>query len=414
MQEVIIHVNSAEKTIENYVVKPHAQVVHIKAHSDVNYELIEKKTGYAPENIVTKRVGDDLYIAFEGSDISQPDVIIDGYYTHSGELIIGKAENGLYYNYVPESAADVDAISALDSGDMAGQALGGEGFITPLWILGDNLGFSGMELLAGAAGIGAIAAAAGGGGGGDSSTAPIDSTPEDNPDETYSVTVVAPDITKDQTPTITGETNAPDGTVVTLEITDANGDKQTVTTTVSGGSYSVEVPTALPEGDYSVSVTLTDPEGNTVDAVDLGNVVDVTAPSAPTVEIIEDSNNDGIISNNESNGDLDIVITLPEDVVVGDTLTIKINETVTQVLITQEMLDHGYSTSIAPLRDGEELSVIANITDQAGNISTDASDTVIRSGSLSDLDENVSTNEDTTLTGNVLENLTDEDSDSCH
>lgn len=90
IKEVIIHVNSAEKNIANYAVKPHGsngKAVHINAHSNVNYELIEKSSGYAPENIATKRVGKDLHIAFEGTDINHPDVIIDGYYEQSGELV---------------------------------------------------------------------------------------------------------------------------------------------------------------------------------------------------------------------------------------------------------------------------------------------------------------------------------------
>ena len=58
IKEIIIHVNSTEKTIANYSVKPHGangKAVHINAHSNVNYELIEKSSGYAPENICNKK-----------------------------------------------------------------------------------------------------------------------------------------------------------------------------------------------------------------------------------------------------------------------------------------------------------------------------------------------------------------------
>ena len=44
------------------------------------------------------------------------------------------------------------------------------------------------------------------------------------------LTVDAPDLTNDNTPTITGETDAPDGTVITLVVTDNNGGTQTFTT----------------------------------------------------------------------------------------------------------------------------------------------------------------------------------------
>lgn len=170
-KEVIIKIHSTKETVETYAVKTHTaypslsgKAVHIKAHTDVKYELIEKSSGYAPENIATKRVGKDLHIAFEGNHINDPDVIIDDYYDHMGEVLTGKAEDGLYYDYVPESAQTLDAVSGLQDGSFAGQALGGEGFVTPLWIEG---GF-GLGTLGAVVGIGGIAAAAGGGGGGGS------------------------------------------------------------------------------------------------------------------------------------------------------------------------------------------------------------------------------------------------------
>ncbi|WP_456393438.1 hypothetical protein, partial [Nitratifractor sp.] len=111
MAKILVKVHTAKKDIANYQVQPHTgKAVHIKAVKNANYELVESKTGFAPENIITKRVGKDLYIAFEGRDINTPDLIIDNYYGNMGELVIGKAEDGLFYNYVPESAVDTDAI----------------------------------------------------------------------------------------------------------------------------------------------------------------------------------------------------------------------------------------------------------------------------------------------------------------
>ncbi|OSI11809.1 Ig-like domain-containing protein, partial [Neisseria dumasiana] len=63
------------------------------------------------------------------------------------------------------------------------------------------------------------------------------------------ISVDAPDNSKDSTPTITGKTDAPAGSVVTVVVTDANGNTQTVSTTVQkDGGYSVDVPNALPDG----------------------------------------------------------------------------------------------------------------------------------------------------------------------
>ncbi|WP_032479382.1 Ig-like domain-containing protein, partial [Vibrio cholerae] len=92
------------------------------------------------------------------------------------------------------------------------------------------------------------------------------------------ITVDAPDNTNDTTPTITGTTDAPAGSTVTLVVTDANGNQQTLTATVQpDGSYSVDVTTPLAEGSYTVTATVNDPAGNTGTASDKGSV-DVTAP----------------------------------------------------------------------------------------------------------------------------------------
>ncbi|MBU5694010.1 Ig-like domain-containing protein, partial [Vibrio cholerae] len=84
--------------------------------------------------------------------------------------------------------------------------------------------------------------------------------------------------TNDTTPTITGTTDAPAGSTVTLVVTDADGNEQTLTATVQpDGSYSVDVTTPLAEGDYQVTASVTDLAGNTGTATDNGSV-DVTAP----------------------------------------------------------------------------------------------------------------------------------------
>ncbi|WP_240310102.1 Ig-like domain-containing protein, partial [Vibrio cholerae] len=71
------------------------------------------------------------------------------------------------------------------------------------------------------------------------------------------ITVDAPDNTNDTTPTITGTTDAPEGSTVTLVVTDANGNQQTLTATVQpDGSYSVDVTTPLAEGSYTVTATV--------------------------------------------------------------------------------------------------------------------------------------------------------------
>ncbi|MGN5063974.1 retention module-containing protein [Aeromonas sp. 6P] len=110
-----------------------------------------------------------------------------------------------------------------------------------------------------------------------------------------SITVNAPDNTNDTTPTITGTTDAPAGSTVTLVVTDANGNQQTLTAIVQpGGSYSVDVTTPLAEGSYKVDASVTDPAGNTGTATDDGSV-EIDDP----VDAVNDSyevNEDGSVS----------------------------------------------------------------------------------------------------------------------
>ncbi|MBT1446543.1 retention module-containing protein, partial [Shewanella sp. JM162201] len=88
------------------------------------------------------------------------------------------------------------------------------------------------------------------------------------------ITVEAPDNTTDDTPTITGTTDAAPGSTITIVITDSNGGTQTLTTTVNeDGSYAVDVASPLPEGGYTADASVTDTAGNTGTDSDNGDVV---------------------------------------------------------------------------------------------------------------------------------------------
>ncbi|SFZ98352.1 T1SS secreted agglutinin RTX [hydrothermal vent metagenome] len=403
MKTIIIKVNSAKETIATYseVVRD-GKVTHIKARSNVQYDFIEKNSGYAPENIATKRVGNDLHISFEGSDIDTPDVIIDGYYSQTAESVVGRAEDGLYYHYVPESANSADAISTLDSGDAAGQALGGEGSETGLW----SEGFSALGLLAGAAGLGAIAAAAGGGGGSDAPptqpevTTVLHDSPAPPPPIDHELGIeIQEDFDNDgiiSSLELYGQVdvliNIPDTVQVgdTLIITNPDGSTTDVTVTQDMIDFGYYVAYDAPDDGetITVSATITDTNGHTSPVVSDSAIIDTTATDAPTVTITEDTNNDGLLSASEMDGDTDIQIDIPEDAEVGDILNVTIGETVTDdgvtteavttnVTITQDMIDNGYTTSVPPPEDGETLNVSATITDVAGNVSDTSSDSAV-------------------------------------
>ncbi|MEJ6018158.1 retention module-containing protein [Aeromonas caviae] len=177
------------------------------------------------------------------------------------------------------------------------------------------------------------------------------------------ITVSAPDNTNDRTPTLTGTTDAPSGSTVTLVVTDANGNQQTLTATVQpDGSFSVDVTTPLAEGGYQVTASVTDPAGNTGTATDDGSV-DTTAPIV-TVNAPDNTN------------DNTPTITGTTDAAPGSTVTL----TVTYANGNQQTLtatvqpDGSYSADVVtPLPDGG-YDVTASVTDPAGNRGTSSDD----------------------------------------
>lgn len=103
------------------------------AQKGINYELIDEETGHALQHIVTKRVDKDLHISSEGNG-QEPDIIIENFYSYNDSALIGLAEEGNYYNYIPDTAHADDYITQLNNGDIEGQALGGNASAEPWWV----------------------------------------------------------------------------------------------------------------------------------------------------------------------------------------------------------------------------------------------------------------------------------------
>ncbi|WP_376868259.1 retention module-containing protein [Aeromonas veronii] len=214
------------------------------------------------------------------------------------------------------------------------------------------------------------------------------------------ISVNAPDNTNDTTPTITGKTDAAEGSTVTIVVTDAKGDKQTLTATVDkDGNYSVDVTKPLAEGSYKADASVTDPAGNTGKATDDGSV-DVTATGAPKVTIVDDSTpDDGLLSKDEiigggegvqvkaevnhteltAGGKVSLTISNGD---VTSTVELKLVSGVLQLANGQPATGFTYDngtiswTETTPA-DGKSLTVRATQTDKAGNESLPGSDTAI-------------------------------------
>ena len=140
LKNITLRINDASDIVQTHQIAggtggagSRGQALRLKALANVKYHFTDEATGFAPENLATKRVGKDLHIAFEGGQVGQPDLVIEDYYQDDGaigyaegsdNLLVGTHENGQTYPFVPESAQASDAVSQLAEGIQAGQALG--------------------------------------------------------------------------------------------------------------------------------------------------------------------------------------------------------------------------------------------------------------------------------------------------
>ncbi|ATD65707.1 hypothetical protein CGZ65_11390 [Neisseria weixii] len=176
------------------------------------------------------------------------------------------------------------------------------------------------------------------------------------------ITVDAPDNSNDNTPTLTGSTDAPAGSVVTLTVTDANGATQVVTTTVkAGGTYEADVPAELADGSYTVSAEVADAAGNKATAADTGSVDTTAAISVDAPDL--------------SNDNTPLITGTTTDVEAGQvvTLTVTDGNGETQVVTTTVKADGTYEAEVPNALPDGSYTVDAKVTDKAGN-AAEASD----------------------------------------
>jgi hypothetical protein len=189
--------------------------------------------------------------------------------------VVGQAENGSFYEYIPEDPEVLGLIPHLaDGGQAVSVALGGAevlGSGAAVAVLAFNPLLAGLGLL----GASAAAAAAGGEGGSAASgdvaiTAVADNV--GNPDN-GSVNLSAGDLTNDNTPTLAGR--APAGAVVTIR----DGDAVLGTTTADANGAWSFTPAALAEGNHSFTATA-NVGGSPVTSGAFAIVIDTTTQSS--------------------------------------------------------------------------------------------------------------------------------------
>ncbi|GIB27690.1 RTX toxins binding protein [Vibrio cholerae] len=241
--------------------------------------------------------------------------------------------------------------------------------------------------------------------------------------EDYIVDTVAPELGIDLDPIVVGDDNtvnkaeADDKASVTLsgtvrgdakvgdDITLTLGDGSKLETKVVdlgngqlGFSTSITADKLVGGSSIKAEITVTDAAGNSTTATDSEDYsVDTVAPNAPTVTIVDDSNNDELLTKAEIGND-NIQVTVQVNAAeLADggkvNLTITNGSTTSNVELTQKAdgslqssdgKSYSYNaasgvitwTEVTP-PNGNSLSVSATQTDKAGNISLSGSDTAL-------------------------------------
>ena len=380
-KNITLKINNAKETVETVKFQTASgEVLRIPAQSEVNYQFIDEATQFGPENIMTKRVGDNLEIAFEGSDISNPDLILEGYYSEATDaskssLLVGQHENGATYPYVPESAEPSEAVTMLAEEVVAGQALGGE-------IIGSMWAFNPLWLAA-LVPLGAAAAVAA-------------NSHHDSSDKFAAITVDAPNDQVDTTPVITGTTTDVEaGQIVTITVKDSEGKTQVVSTVVvEDGTYRVEVPNELPDGAYTVIATVADKAGNSATATDTGMIDAVVTLTVNAPDGVSNDNTPYISGTSDAIGsNVNLVITDSKG--ATHTVTVPVTEEGTYAVDLSEQLPDGkYTVSAtvsnstgktATASDTGEIDTTAVITVEAPDLSNDNTPTL--TGTTTDVEE---------------------------
>ena len=370
------------------------QAVTVKAVSGARYQLIDPETGYGPENIRASRQGKDLKVSFEGSNTT--DLVIEDYYKVSPDGyngLIGEAESGKFYEYIPENAAGMASVPMLaDAGQVVGMALGGME-VAPagaaVGVLAAGL-FSPWLLGAGALGV----AAAGGGGGGTAATtdttAPTGQTGALAPVVGSDSATLGDNKTNVTKPTITGKAEA--GSTVEVSFVDPAG-KVTgpyKTKAVANGNYSLVVPDNLADNavatdtkgtQYTPVIRTTDAAGNSSTANGTPFVVDTKAVAVLSLTINADGNNDGYITTAEKGTETTSSVTAQLDnakVVAGDVLTFSDGTTSQSVTLKDSDITSGQVTTSGWKIPGQgvAMTISAVLMDLAGNVSVAVKDMV--------------------------------------
>ncbi|TYP96705.1 hypothetical protein C7447_1061, partial [Tenacibaculum adriaticum] len=165
----------------------------------------------------------------------------------------------------------------------------------------------------------------------------------------------------------------------TVTVVDGNGNTITVTLSpldISNANIEVSFPAPAEGGSINTSATITYGPGIISNPGTDSAKVDTIAPSAPTIIISEDINNDGVIDSSELVGTIEVTITLPADAVENDVLVVVDGNGNTQTIIlsADNITATTVTVSFPAPANGGVVNASGTITDQAENTSLAGTD----------------------------------------
>lgn len=369
MQTIIIKVQNTQATINTETIMlGEGQPTVIAADQGVNYEFLEQGSGHAPDHIITQRVNDDLQVSF-AEDGEPPNLILQNFYSNTEQALIGMAEDGRYYYYIPDTAEVADYVTQLAPGDIEGQALGGPAQPSPWWAGQSEQGFAILPWLVGLAGLGLVAAAL---------SDDDDNDDEGTPDQPE---IPKPILTAQDDGSVTVEPTE-EGNATAINYINEEGEEQTVTftqnpengqwldnnpednVTINPETGAVTIPANEVKDGSEVTATQTTQAGESEPATAIAGD---DIPQAPTINFA-DAGPDDIYNAEEvdEDGMITATVTVPEGTEVGDVLTIN----GTDYPVTEAVIANGQTVAIAPATE-----VVASITSAAGKKGPEAKDT---------------------------------------
>lgn len=316
----VIPVNAAvvkDNTIVKADVLTAGKAVKMRAVPNGKYILSEGENGVAPENITLKRVGKNLHVILEGSDIEHPELIIEGFYDHPGELV-GKGEDGQWHEYIATSGEEKDDAAFLMDGETSGVALGTgtvaglDGLVVASTAISPALlALGALAALAAAAGLGYLIGRGGGdndgsnrsGGAGEAGGIETRKASIHGASDDFG-TITGPlnsgDYTDDSTPTFigTGQIGS------TIEIWD--GETKLGEVAVDGDGNWSFTPPPLEHGQHNIIVVERTPDGKTSLPSDPFQLnIDLEAPERAQLSQVWDdiAPRVGVVENNGSTND---------------------------------------------------------------------------------------------------------------